>query len=81
MPPGSQGATIEPGSRVQTGGSGMPYLIAGLVVAFMLFMLIGGLSGRVRANTCCSNGDQAWESQVREVALPTDESPQQRASS
>jgi len=31
----------------------MRYLLGGLVIAFMLFMLVGGLTGRLRAKSCC----------------------------
>ncbi len=43
----------------------MRYLLGGLVIAFMLFMLSGALSGRIKAKTCCNVGDQAQDSRMR----------------
>jgi len=46
----------------------MRYLLGGLVVAFMLFMLIGGLSGRLRAKSCCNIGDPKQDARMRGAA-------------
>jgi hypothetical protein len=43
----------------------MRYVISGLLVAFMIFMLIGGLSGRIRAESCCNIADSSRDSRMR----------------
>lgn len=45
----------------------MRYLIGGLVIAFMLFMLIGLLTGRARAKSCCVIADPAKDARMRRV--------------
>lgn len=37
----------------------MRYLLGGLIVGFMIFMLIGGLTGRLKAESCCVVADPA----------------------
>ena len=45
----------------------MRYLLGGLVIAFILIMLIGGLTGRFRARSCCNVADPARDSRMRNV--------------
>lgn len=32
----------------------VPYLIGALVIAFLVFLVVGALTGRVKAQSCCS---------------------------
>ena len=32
----------------------VPYLIGALVLAFLVFLVVGALTGRVKAQSCCS---------------------------
>gem|GEM_PF-6174509 len=54
---------------------GMRYLLGGLVIAFIFIMLIGGLTGRFRARSCCSVADPASDSRMRDV-FETSQAPE-----
>jgi len=43
----------------------MRYFLGGLVIAFMIAMLLGALTGRVRAKSCCRIADPSQDSRMR----------------
>lgn len=44
----------------------VPYLIGALVIAFLVFLVVGALTGRVRAQSCCSlTSDPATDLRMR----------------
>jgi hypothetical protein len=43
----------------------MRYLIGGLVVVFMIVMLVGGLTGRFKAKSCCVIPEPAKDARMR----------------
>ncbi len=47
-------------------------VLGGLVVAFVILMVIGGLTGRVRAQSCCGIADADKDLRMRtpETSLP-----------
>ena len=46
-------------------GASMRYFLGGLVIAFIIIMLVGGLTGRARAKSCCVVADPAKDSRMR----------------
>jgi hypothetical protein len=42
----------------------MRYLIGGLVVVFMIVMLVGGLTGRFKAKSCCVTSEPAKDARM-----------------
>jgi hypothetical protein len=44
----------------------VPYLIGALVIAFLVFVVVGALTGRVKAQSCCSlTGDPDTDLRMR----------------
>ncbi|HUW79091.1 MAG TPA: hypothetical protein VMV52_10130 [Candidatus Nanopelagicaceae bacterium] len=43
----------------------MRYVTGGLVVLFMIVMLVGGLTGRIKAKSCCATPDPAQDARMR----------------
>jgi hypothetical protein len=43
----------------------VPYLIGGLALAFLVVLTIGGLTGRVRVQGCCSVADPSRDLRMR----------------
>jgi hypothetical protein len=44
----------------------VPYLIGALVIAFLVFLVVGALTGRVTAQSCCSlTGDPDTDLRMR----------------
>jgi hypothetical protein len=43
----------------------MRYFFAGLVVVFMIVMMVGGLTGRFKAKSCCVIPDPAKDARMR----------------
>lgn len=51
----------------------VPYLLGGVVIAFLAFVVIGGLTGRVKAQSCCSlTADPQKDARLRGAGAPTD---------
>jgi len=46
-------------------GQGMQYLLGGLVLAFVTLVVIGGITGRLRATTCCTIADPRRDLRMR----------------
>lgn len=42
------------------------YLIGGVVMVFLVALIVGGLTGRVRARGCCSVADPSQDPRMRE---------------
>ena len=42
------------------------YLIGGAVAAFIVLLAVGGVTGRVRASTCCSTVDPDLDARLRD---------------
>lgn len=42
------------------------YLIGGVVIAFLVALIVGGLTGRVRVRGCCSIADPSQDLRMRE---------------
>ena len=43
----------------------MTYVAAGLVLAFVVLLVLGGLTGRVRPRSCCAPGDAEQDLRMR----------------
>lgn len=51
----------------------VPYLLGGLVIAFMAFVVVGALTGRVKAQSCCSlTADPEKDARLRGATTPTE---------
>lgn len=51
----------------------VPYLIGALVIAFLVFVVVGALTGRVKAQSCCSlTSDPDTDLRMRGAEAPPD---------
>ena len=49
------------------------FVLGGIVIAFLLVMVIGGLTGRVRAQSCCGVGTPDRDVRMRSVDADSDD--------
>ena len=45
----------------------MAYVAAGLVVAFLALLVVGGLTGRVRTRSCCAPAEARRDLRMRDA--------------
>lgn len=48
------------------------FMLGGIVITFLLVMVIGGLTGRVKARSCCSLGPPDWDVRMGPVDVDSD---------
>ena len=53
----------------------MEYVLAGLVVLFVLGLVVGAVSGRVNVRSCCSPADPSRDLRMRDAYAPGPSEP------
>ena len=43
----------------------LEYLIGGVVIAFLVFLVVGAITGRVKSRSCCSISDPRQDLRMR----------------
>ncbi len=60
-------------------GDMIEYVIGGVIIAFLVFLVVGAVTGRVKSRSCCSIADPRQDLRMRGAFEGETESPSPKA--